>query len=201
MRVKSWFLLALLLVSFGTYAHSLNVARFELQSIEERDYLIINFTYHALEETVISELNVENYFDREKVKELKSLTINYLKPGIHIKVNGESLILGAGMIKLGHSSLVQLEIENLPDEVLTMEAGITCFQEIEHQQNLFVFQSGDLHIREVLTHEDDFTMHYGDMEDAQSQHITSSRCLAGIVVLIFMLVIWKSATKRLLMTS
>ncbi|MEM9719281.1 MAG: hypothetical protein AAGA10_08545 [Bacteroidota bacterium] len=155
-------LMGLLLFSGSSYAHSLNVARFEIQSREGvGDYLRIDFTFHALEHMFTGEVDFAAVNSKEEIDYIKSTFVEYIKSGLDIQVNDKALVFGKGLIKLGHSSLIRLEILNLPGKIHSVNAHISCFQEVERQQNLFVLKTEGVSFQHSLNSHNIFQVDFG----------------------------------------
>ena len=157
---KYIFLLAILAFQIS-HSEDVNVARFEIQSDGVQDYLVVNFSFHTVEELFKDQIHLDNMKGREGLMDLKSKVVTYVKSNTNIRVNGEILEFGKGMIKLGNASFIRLEIKNMPKEIHSMNATISCFDGIFNQQNYLVFNVSDLKIKKTLSSVNDFNFVFG----------------------------------------
>lgn len=182
--IVSFVLGVFIFIPFFASAHNVHIAQFEIQEQDGHDYLVVNFTLKAFKEVLKNEKEYQLFADIEDIKTLEALAARYIKSRVDIKVNGESLVFGKEMIKLGHSSVLRLEIQNLPEEVHSVVLNIPCFEQMAHQKNIFVIQKEDFKFQESLKAENGFQSIYANYTTSDNSKFSLYNYLAISIILL-----------------
>ncbi len=145
--IKRYILIWALLIPLFTQAQNIKIARFEIREQGKKDYLLIHFSNQAMQMVMANDVKT-------------SQVIDYFKTNTDIHANGERLIFGTGKVWYGQQSMVQLEVQNLPEEIQSLDARILSFHEIIDQENILVLNARNQHYRMSLQAKNHFEMSF-----------------------------------------
>ena len=126
------------MVSIQTmHAHNPLSAMYYLEVKEGINILNINLSQNGLNAALkkhYSKINFENLPHTE----YKQLTVNYLKENFHLVINGNTINLLEGGIKLGdHQTDAKFLVSELPETFENLNVTIKAFIGNEHHQTVF----------------------------------------------------------------
>lgn len=131
-------LLLILIVSIQTmHAHNPLSAMYYLEVKENINILNINLSQNGLNEALkkqYSKINLEELSSTE----YKQLAVNYLKENFYLDINGQTIKLLEGGLKLGkHQTDVKFIVSGLPKTFESLNVKIDAFIENEHHLTVF----------------------------------------------------------------
>ncbi|WP_258105130.1 hypothetical protein [Marinoscillum sp. MHG1-6] len=140
------------------YAHSPNLATFQLKQYNQVWVLEGSFAQFGLNEAMKShypELNLSELTSRE----FKKKAMAYLREGIEVSYPyGKLLRLGEGGIKIGsHQTDVRFVVDDPLADLGALKIVIRCMSENTHQQNVFLYPKSTGIKHRVLSNSNGFT--------------------------------------------
>jgi len=119
------------------HAHNPLSAMYYLEVKEDINLLNINLSQNGLNEALkkqYSKINLEELTNTE----YKQLAVNYLKENFHLEINGNTINLLEGGLKLGrHQTDAKFIVSELPKTFENLNVKIEAFIENEHHQTIF----------------------------------------------------------------
>ncbi len=89
--------------------------------------------------------------------EFNQLLLTHLKDKIAIQMNGETMTMGTGLVKLGHETAVVIELSGIPEGLDEIFISNLAFKNIHHSQAVFsIIREGLDKSRFVLSEENDY---------------------------------------------
>ena len=126
------------MVSIQTmHAHNPLSAMYYLEVKEDINILNINLSQNGLNAALKKHYSKIN-FEKLPHTEYKQLTVNYLKENFHLDINGKTINLLEGGIKLGnHQTDAKFLVSELPKTIENLNIKIKAFIGNEHHQTVF----------------------------------------------------------------
>lgn len=155
---KLIFTVALLCIAMPqAFAHNVQQSSFKLLFSKEKNFLDIVLSQYGIEQAMLKAYPSFNLEESDSQR-FKELLVRHIKENFQVKVNGESLVLGRGAIRLGsHQSNIRFRVNNAIDSIDTIEATVTCFSENEKQRNILKIQSDNFYERVILSESNHYT--------------------------------------------
>lgn len=146
------------MVSGFAFAHNAQQASFNVVLDGTESYVDIYLSQYGIEQALkASQPTLSS--NAKGVTLFKQRLIEHIKTHTNILLNGRTITLGGGMLKLGsHESRVRLKLNNVPTEISDIEARVNCFSNNTHQVNVLnIIRNGTKH-RYRLSQENGYQM-------------------------------------------
>ena len=135
-------LLVFLWTTMGSFAHSPDASTIVLAEQKNNVWVLqINASLTAFQQEVRTHFAETPYKTPEEFQEM---VISHIKNNLQFTFNnGEQIILGKGVVKLGHETKVVFEVLNLPTEITSVNVSNKVFSDINRNQStLMIFKEG-----------------------------------------------------------
>jgi hypothetical protein len=134
--VKSIVIIIAWLSAVSANAHQPDISSLTLIEQQPGQWMLqLNASLTAFQYEVRNAYGEDSYASPE---EFNQLLLKYLRGQISIQVNGEDVILGNGLVQLGHAATVAFEITEVPEVLENVFVRNKGFENIHHSQVIFV---------------------------------------------------------------
>ncbi|WP_397363151.1 hypothetical protein [Olleya sp. R77988] len=155
---KIVFLLFFLIISIkNIQAHNPLSAMYYLEVKEDLGILNISLSQTGLNEALKKHYSSSNVVELSAI-EYKQLAVRYLKENFNLNINGETIVLSEGGIKLGnHQTDAKFIVKDLPKTFKTLNIDINAFKENKNHQTVFSVLLNGNTSKVVLNKNKDYT--------------------------------------------
>ncbi|WCO00650.1 hypothetical protein [Psychroserpens ponticola] len=152
------FLLLILIVSIQTvHGHNPLSAMYYLEVKDGINILNINLSQDGLNAALRKHFP-KIKFEKISKTEFKQLTVSYLKNNFHLDINGSTIDLLEGGIKLGsHQTDAKFMVSSLPETFKKLNVSIKAFAENEQHQTVFSLLLNGKTSKVILNKNNDYT--------------------------------------------
>lgn len=146
----------LCLASYSSRAHNTQVASFKLVLNAENSYIDIHLSQYGAEQGLLKS-NPEIDLNNLSSTMLKELLIRHLKSTIQLNIDGKTVTLGKGLIKLGnHDSKLRFKLTNVGTQSNLVSAKINSFDANKGQVNIVHIAYKDTKLRQILSSDNSY---------------------------------------------
>lgn len=147
--------LCLLGTFFSAGAHSLETTAIDLYQVE--GLWVLQYTISQEGANIALQRAWEEGYSNMTAEEFKEAYVAYVKSRTALEVDGVSIALDMGGIKLGnHESRMTFLLENFPATFQTITARIHVFGELDDQHNIFRLTQNDRTTKAILKRSNNF---------------------------------------------
>lgn len=164
------------------YAHNPLTAMYRFIANENGGVVNIVLTQDGVNNAFIAQYGLEalNEMSQDRFKELM---VAYVKSNFKLEINGESISLLEGGIKLGkHQTNLKFITKVIPKDAHTLSINIPAFKENENHQTVFSFQIGNEKNKLILDKRNNYkeTLNFNESE----AYINWTYCLIAFFIII-----------------
>ena len=146
------------LFSMLSFAHNTSTSTTMLVQKENNSWILqISASLTAFQQEIRTHFADNPYKTPE---EFQQMVLEHIKNNLDINFNnGDPIVLGEGIVKLGHETKVVFEVFNIPTDVQSVWIKNTAFNDIYKSKSaLFLFKEGFDKNQFVLNNANDFTL-------------------------------------------
>lgn len=173
-----------------SYAHSPNLATFQLKQYNDVWMLEGSFAFVGLDEALKKSDQHRDYSQLD-LADYKSEVMGYIRSHINLSnADGSSVTLGDGGIKLGdHQTDVRFVIEDDHFDPMQLTIKISCMSENANQQNVFLFPKNLNRAHQVLSAQNNFTFDPENQDETVLINASALSTRAVIPVVLFLTIV------------
>jgi len=156
--VKSLLIVIIFLSAVSASAHQPDISTLTLIEQQPGKWMLqLNASMTAFQYEVRNEYGENSYASPE---EFNQLLLKYLRAQITIQVNGEDVMLGNGLVQLGHATAVAFEVSGMPEVMEKVFIKNQGFENIYHSQIIFaIVQEGLDKSQFILNEANNYQLH------------------------------------------
>ena len=144
--------------SLAVFAHNPDVSTTVLVEKEQGIWVLqISASLTAFQQEIRTHFTETPY---ETPEEFQQRILEHIKNNLEIRFNDDdTMVLGRGMVKLGHETMVVFEVLGIPSDIESVRIKNTVFKDIGRNQNGFMlFKKGFSKDQFVLNSSNDHTL-------------------------------------------
>lgn len=179
------------LLSMVSYAHSPSTSTTMLVEKDDNSWVLqISASLTAFQQEIRTHFSETPYKTPE---EFQQMVLEHISNNFAISFNdGEEIILGKGIVKLGHETKVVYEVFGIPTDVQSVRVKNTAFDDIYKSQSvLLLFKKGFTKEQFVLDNANDYTLALkaNGNKFVQVSQSKAGFSLNGLLIVAFLLIL------------